>query len=44
VWKLLGIKTEISDDHDSMAFINPDTGVARSSNDLMFITGLSVSF
>lgn len=44
VWKLLGIKTEISDDYDSTPFIDPDTGVARSSNDLTFITGLSVSF
>jgi len=25
-------------------FIDPDTGIARSSNDLTFITGLSVSF
>jgi putative salt-induced outer membrane protein YdiY len=44
VWKLLGIKTEISDDYDSTPFIDPDTGIARSSNDLTFITGLSVSF
>lgn len=44
IWKLLGIKTEISDDYDSTPFVDPATGIARASNDLTFITGLSVSF
>lgn len=44
VWNFLGIKTQISDDYDSTPFVDPDTGDARSRNDLTFITGLNVSF
>lgn len=44
VWRFLGIKTQISDDYDSTPFVDPDTGEARSRNDLTFITGLNVSF
>lgn len=44
VWKFLGVKTQISDDYDSTPFVDPDTGEARSRNDLTFITGLNVSF
>lgn len=44
VWEFLGIKTQISDDFDSTPFVDPDTGEARSRNDLTFVTGLNVSF
>lgn len=44
VWKLLGIKTQITDEYDSTPFVDPETGEPRSRNDLTFITGLNVSF
>ncbi|HSM09068.1 MAG TPA: DUF481 domain-containing protein [Gemmatimonadota bacterium] len=44
VWNFLGVKTQISDDFDSTPFVDPETGEARSRNDLTLITGLNVSF
>lgn len=44
VWKMLGIKTQITDEYDSTPFVDPETGEARARNDFTFITGLNVSF
>ncbi len=44
LWRWFGIRFAVLDDFDSTPFVDPETGVERSKNDLTVLTGLNLRF
>lgn len=44
LWRWFGIRFAVLDDFDSTPFVDPESGEARSKNDLTVLTGLNLRF